>query len=200
MTRAPLLLLAALALLIGLSVGHCTGKSAEREDANIRIAAANGARLADAVRFKRDSAAAVAIERERITARERAAAARIDARLNATNTALVSARALIADSLATVVTLRASLASLVVIVDTLTRSVSDYRHIVDSTAVTHARERALLMSALTYSDSSGQAWKRAYEARTKRARCRVLFVPCPSRTQSFLLGAATVAALVVAVK
>ena len=200
MTRAPLLLLAALALLIGLSVGHCTGKSAEREDANIRIAAANGARLADAVRFKRDSIAAVSREREAATARERAAARVIDARLNATNTALADARAVLADSLATVVALRVTLAQTADAFDSLARAAVTYRAAVDSANAKDAEERALLMSALTYSDSSAQAWKRAYEARTKQARCRVLFVPCPSRTQAYLLGAATVAALVVAVK
>lgn len=200
MTRAHVLLLAAFALLVGLSVGHCTGKSAEREDANIRIAAVNGARLADLTRHKRDSVAAVAIERARLDSLKAVQSRVIDRRLNAANTSLADARAVLADTLATVSTLRSALTETVSTLDSLAREVTTYRAIVDSTSVQHAKERALLMSALTYSDSSAQAWKRAYELRTRQERCRVLFVPCPSRPVAFLAGAALTAGIVVAVK
>lgn len=191
-----LLALTLVALVAWLASGYVATKR-ERADAGIRIAALNGQRLAEAARFTRDTAAIRAAERERAETAERAAAARIDARLNASNRAVADARAVLADSLANTAMLRNTAMLLADQVDSLAAEVVDYRAQVDGLRTAYTAERVILMQALVYADSSATAWKRAYELRTDAAECRVLFVPCPSRPVSFLLGAVTVAAVLV---
>ena len=197
-TIEGLLALTLVVLIVWFSATHVATKR-ERADAGIRIAALNGQRLAEAARFTRDTAAIRSAERERAEAETQAAERQIERRLNAANIAVASARQTIADSLATTAVLRQTATVLADQADSLSAEVVTYRVTVDSLRGAYTRERVILMQALVYADSSATAWRKAYLLRTDASRCRVLFVPCPSRTVSFIAGGAVALAAVLVV-
>lgn len=181
------------ALLVALGVGWWQGGQSAREDNADALAAVNGARLADARIWARDSQ--VIAERARVAEERyaRIAAQRLDAQLVAARTQLHDAQAVLADSNASAYTLRNTLTETVHRLNLVTDFAESYRVRMDSLEAAHARERAALMSGLTYADSIGAHWKQEAERIAKASRCRVLFVPCPSRTVSGLIGGGVVA-------
>lgn len=178
----------AVAVALGLVVAvvaRSLGRSEARREAAVELAAANGARLADLTRHKRESAAAVAIERAQAEARQAVANRRLSVALADTRAQLADARAFLnaeRDSQRVVVqgdTLyRAAFVNDLLNIasittqraESLVTAVEAYQAATDSASAAHARERAALMSVLTYTDSTATAWKRAYEASQRASR------------------------------
>lgn len=163
----------AVAVALGLVVAvvaRSLGRSEARREAAVELAAANGARLADLTRHKRESAAAVAIERAQWEARQAVANRRLSAALADTRAQLADARAVLADTAASIPDLRNMLSITTQRAESLVTAVEAYQAATDSANGAHARERAALMSVLTYTDSTATAWKRAYEASQRASR------------------------------
>ena len=107
---------------------------------------------------------------------------------------LDTARAVLADTAATLLEVRATLAATVVQAET-------FRSAVDSLTVVHAAERRVLLAALTSADVALEAEQRVSAAYKSAATCRIVFgIKCPTRTQSFLVGAVATVAVFVAVR
>jgi len=123
-----------------------------------------------------------------VVVRERAQGARVDAAVDSVRPALAEARATLADSTATIERLRASLGSLTVRTEELVAQVVIYRATVEELTLALAMERAAAQATLDAKDK--------VIASLKAERCRVLWMPCPTRTQS-AIGGAIVGALVI---
>ena len=107
---------------------------------------------------------------------------------------LDTARAVLADTAATLAEVRETLSATVVQAET-------FRVAVDSLTVVHAAERRVLLAALTSADVALEAQTRATEAFKRAGQCRIVFgIKCPTRTQSFLVGAVATVAVFVAVR
>lgn len=190
----------AVAVALGLVVAvlaRSLGRSEAKKEAATVIAELTAKRLADLYRQERKVTEARAEERALAEARQAVANRRLSAALADTRAQLADARAVLADTAASIPDLRDMLSITTQRAESLVTVVEAFQAATDSANAAHARERAALMSVLTYTDSTATAWKRAYEASQRAGRCRVLFLPCPSRTTSALLGAAGAAALIV---
>lgn len=107
---------------------------------------------------------------------------------------LDTARAVLADTAATLAVVRETLAATVVQAET-------FRVAVDSLTVVHAAERRVLLAALTSADVALDAQVRATEAFKRAGECRIVFgIKCPTRSQSFIVGAVATVAVFVAVR
>ena len=83
----------------------------------------------------------------------------------------------------------------------LLTDVAAYRTAVDSLTVVHAAERRVLLAALTSADVAPDAQVRATEAFKRAGQCRIVFgIKCPTRSQSFIVGAVATVAVFVAVR
>ena len=111
-----------------------------------------------------------------------------------------SARAVLADSAAELATVRGTLAATVASADGLLADVAAYRVAVDSLTVVHAAERRVLLAALTSAEVALDAERQVSAAWRKASECRVLWIKCPTRTQSFIVGAVVTVAAFVAVR
>lgn len=80
-------------------------------------------------------------------------------------------------------------------IDSLTDVTTSYVVLIDSTRDQHARERLSMSAALAQADSTIAVQKGLIEA-LRADRCRVLGLPCPSRSQAFIGGALLVTLLV----
>ena len=164
----------------------------QKEENAARVEAAYREKRADSLKYAREVAQAVKAKRE--------ALARLDGTLTLTGMQLDSARAVLADSLATAEALRASLTTTVAKVDTLMVEVSRYKTAADSLEGAHQRERAYLVETLRGADATIAAKDAAMKSWRKAAECRILGFKCPTRTQTFVLGVVTTGALVVALR
>ena len=91
--------------------------------------------------------------------------------------------------------------SSVVLTRSLLTDVVAYRTAVDSLTVVHAAERRVLLAALTSADVALDAQVRATEAFKRAGECRIVFgIKCPTRTQSFIVGAVATVAVFAAVR
>ena len=107
---------------------------------------------------------------------------------------LDTARAVLADTAATLAEVRETLAATVVRAEA-------FRVAVDSLTVAHAEERRVLVAALAGADLALVAQTRATEAYRRAGQCRVVFgIKCPTRTQAFIVGAVVTVAAFVAVR
>lgn len=113
---------------------------------------------------------------------------------------LDSARTVLSDADATNVALRETLAATVTRADSLLADVAAYRTAVDSLTVTHAAERRVLLAALTSSETAVAAEREVSAAWRKASECRVLWIKCPTRTQTAIGAALVTVAAFVAVR
>ena len=111
-----------------------------------------------------------------------------------------SARAVLADSAAELATVRETLAATVASADSLLADVAAYRVAVDSLTVVHAAERRVLLAALTSADVALAAEQRVSRAYKLASECRVLWIKCPTRTQTAIGAALVTVAVIVAVR
>jgi hypothetical protein len=163
-TRAARLALLALGVTLVTLAGAAAGRWQGARTAEARRAERQAARLATAYRATRGErdAARTAVTRQTSVTRRQGAV--VDAGLD-------SARAAIADSTRNAEQLRRDLARLVTVVAT-------YRREVDSLIVTHAAYVATTDAALALADSTIAAQSAVIAA----SKCRILWLPCPSRT------------------
>jgi ribosomal protein L16 Arg81 hydroxylase len=194
----PLALYACLALLVGLSVGRCSGRADGAADANVAI---NERNVEIALRAKRADVKALAVARQ---ARERAeretlrARAHSQASLAQADTVTADSRRILSADTATVPALRASLASQVLVTDSLSAAFRAYVVTTEREAQVAAQERAALYGSLAKADTALAAQTRLIDALRDR-ECRVLWLPCPTRTTAFVAGALVTLGAVVAV-
>ena len=131
---------------------------------------------------------------------KREALARLDGTLTLTGMQLDSARAVLADSLASNIALRYSLATAVAKVDILMIEVSRYKTAADSLTEIYSVQRVILLSTLSKADETIAAKNLAIEGWRKAASCTIFGFKCPTRTQTFALGAIATGALVIALR
>jgi len=195
----PLALYACLALLVGLSVGRCSGRADGAADANVAI---NERNVEIALRAKRADVKALAAASK---ARERAERETLRARAHSqtslaqADTVTAASRTVLADTSATLPVLRASLASQVLVTDSLSAAFRAYIVTTEREAAVAAQERAALYGSLAKADTVIAAQARLLNALSKTTQCRVLWIPCPTRTQAFVAGALVTLGAVVAV-
>ena len=113
------------------------------------------------------------------------------------DTALASARTILEDSLATTADLRQQLSALSSLTQAYKYSADQYAVTVDSLLVKLVSERAAWEKERTYNVHTLAA-KDAVIAAMKARECRILFLPCPSRVVSGVLGGVVVIAAGVA--
>jgi len=123
--------------------------------------------------------------------RERKAAARLTERLGQVQDSLAKSTAVLRDSSATEAQLRDALAVAIQQADTLSFQVSAYMSTVDTLRSRHAEERRAMTVALDRADSVMAHQDALIRALQKKAECRLLGLPCPSRTQMLLVGLGT---------
>lgn len=188
-TTLRAVLVGLVAVVVALGIGRWQGHREAKQDTASQLAAINGARLADLSRWQRDSLALAMAEREAGERYARLAAQRLDAQLVAARTQLDSSRAVLADTTASIETMHAVLTETTHRLALVSDMAASYRVRIDSLEHRHAEERRALMSGLAYADSLASHWE-AEAARVAKARtCRIGFFPCPTRTQSAVIGA-----------
>lgn len=131
---------------------------------------------------------------DRSMQRTAAAAGQLQTALASTEAQLTQAQATLDDTLATIDTLRTTLRQTVTLAETLTVRVATYVAAVDSMQTSFLAERQTFQAALTAADTVIARQEQAL----RQKQCRILFVPCPSRKTSAVLGAAVTLVGVVA--
>lgn len=116
--------------------------------------------------------------------------------LQSADSAVADARQVLQDSAATTHQLRASLTLTVNNLDSLSSQFRAYIARTDSVLYRVAVEREASDSALVSLMRVSTAKDNVIAVLRKQAECKVWFVSCPTRTQSFIGGAAVVAAIV----
>ena len=172
------------------------------------------ARLSEAVRIAEEQeTVAVAFARHQtdLLVKERAKTLQAERELYqeriTSQTSLQSADSIIADahqvlrdSASTNATLRASLVVTVNNLDSLSLQFRRYIDKTDSVLYRVAVERVAADSALSAERGARLATERARDALRREMQCKVWFVSCPTRTQSFILGAIATGAVVIALR
>lgn len=120
--------------------------------------------------------------------RERRSAERLEHQLQVTRDSLDRLRALTLDTEATADTLRGALAVALAHADTLADRADAYLTDVELLRSQYAAERRAMTVALDKADSALAHQDALVRALQRRADCRVLGVPCPTRTQAFVAG------------
>lgn len=191
-----------LALVAWLSVLYI-GKSSALTAAKVTIAEQkeeNAAIVEASYREKRALIVKNAREVAEARTAERKARARLDATLDSAATATAGSISVLQDSAATVPQLRGAL---YVQVATTERVVAEFHAYLMSDSTYHiaeAEERKVLFETLTLADSTIRVKNEALAAWKEAARCRVLWVPCPTRTQAFVAGAIVTGAALIALR
>lgn len=180
-------------------IGKSSALTAERL-AMAEMREQNAAIVEAAYRDKRADSLKYAREVAQARSAERQARGRLDGTLTMAGMQLDSARAVLADSLANNIALRYSLTTTVAKVDILLVEVSRYKTAADSLVEVYSRERVVLLSTLSKADETIAAKNLALESWRKAAECRILGFKCPTRTQTFALGAIATGALVIALR
>ena len=176
----------AVALFAVWALGRASASQAERD--SIAAQAQGNAQVAHrAYREARKRVAPALAVTDRVTrivqVRDTALGAQLD-----------TARAVLADTAATLVDVRETLAATVV-------EAEAFRVAVDSLTVAHAAERRVLLAALTSADVALDAEQRVSRAYKLASRCRVLgLIPCPTRTQTAVGAVLVTVAAFVAVR
>jgi len=138
---------------------------------------------------------------ERITMRAEAGQRRAESRLRQATGALegtlTAGERLAADSTAGADTLRAMLAASVAETRVYLAHVGVYQDSVRALFVAWSSERASYRASLAAADSVIAAERAVGVLLTKGAQCRILWVRCPTRTQSFVGGALVTLTLLV---
>ena len=200
MKRLPAALYALLAIAIAVwAIGRASARTGANEAAT-EIHERNRAIVARAYKAARDSIPATLAATDRQRGRVNTASAVSDASAHTLRLVLASARDALVDSTATAARLRAELAHTVAMADSVLaahRAERVERIALDSL---HAVERAVLLSALAQSDHLHAA-DRAVIAALKAERCTVVWrIPCPTRTQSALMGGVVAVALIATIR
>ncbi len=191
-----------LALVAWLAV-WAVGRSTSVQSAEAEVAEMHGRNAIVALRGYRASRKATEAEtRKREAAERRLSVADANlAKVGITVTAsLDSARATLADTTATIVDLRRQVANLVNVTERYVNEVSRYRADVDSLTQAFHGERLAFVASLALADSTIAAQGRAIAAWKQAAECRVLWMKCPTRVQSFIGGGIVVAVIAAAAK
>ena len=157
-------------------------------DAKVRAAVAKSDSLQAAYDTARSNAIALQYAAKEAGQRERKAAASLTARLGQVQDSLARSTAVLRDSGATEGQLRDALATAIHQADTLSFQVSAYMTIVDTLRAKHAEERRAMTVALDRADTVIAHQDALIRALQKRAECRLLGLPCPSRTKVLLVG------------
>ena len=160
-------------------------------DAKVQAAVAKADSLRVAYDLARSNAIAVQYAAKEAGQRERKAAASLTARLSQVQDSLARSTAVLRDSSATEGQLRDALAVAIQQADTLSFQVSAYMSTVDTLRSRHAEERRAMTVALDRADTVIAHQDALIRALQKRTECRVLGLPCPSRTKLLVLGVAT---------
>lgn len=138
------------------------------------------------------------VQAERALARARANAGKA---LDSAESATASSMAVLQDSAATVPQLRVAL---VVQVATTERLSAEFRTYLMSDSTYHETERVeriALYRSLTLADSTIVAQKGAIDALREVGSCTIMWrIKCPTRTQTFVLGALATGAVVIALR
>lgn len=188
-------LLAVLLIAVAGALGRASGRRAELQ-LKAEINEANAERAVVYARMRTAEAQVATLRTQVIEARARVLGSRVDTSLFRVNAQLDSARAVLADTLATVERLRATLGETVQQVAVLTQTVKTYRVFVDSMTEATIIERKALYNALYAKDAALVATQVALESYKSAATCRVLWLRCPTRTEAAvggaILGAVTV--------
>jgi len=178
------------------------GRSSRLAGESAQIVAQAQANAESALRAYRASRDSIPVLRQAFVnaerARQRAQARGDSALVRADRTTADSRRILSADT-ATVPTLRAALASQVLVTDSLSAAFRAYIVTTEREAQVAAQERAALYGSLAKADTVIAAQARLLNALSKTTQCRVLWLPCPTRTQAFVAGAVLTLGAVVAV-
>jgi len=111
-----------------------------------------------------------------------------------------SSRAVLADSAATVPVLRAALQSQILVTDSLGAAFRRYVTADVTADAARDEERRAFLRALVAADTALAASQRVSEALREAGRCRVLWMPCPTRTQSFVAGAVVTAGVIIGLR
>ena len=152
-----------------------------------------------AVAFARQQTVKLEAERAKALTAERALYAERQnslRSLQSADSAVADAHQVLQDSAASAHQLRASLILTVNNLDSLSGQFRAYIARTDSVLYRVAVERAAADSALVAEKRAHEATKRARDVLRRESQCKVWFVSCPTRTQSFIGGAAVVAAIV----
>lgn len=117
--------------------------------------------------------------------------------LQSADSVAADAHQVLQDSASTNATLRASLTTTVASLDSLSVQFRAYIDRTDSLLYRVGVERDAARVALAAEKDARLATDRARDALRAKTACKVWFVSCPTRTQSFLGGAAIVAAIAI---
>ena len=116
--------------------------------------------------------------------------------LQSADSAVADAHQVLQDSAASAHQLRASLTLTVNNLDSLSGQFRAYIARTDSVLYRVAVERDAADSALLAEKRAHEATKRARDVLRRESQCKVWFVSCPTRTQSFIAGGVVVSAVV----
>jgi hypothetical protein len=194
----PLALYACLALLVGLSVGRCSGRADGAAERIVAQAQANAESALRAYRASRDSIPVLQSAREQAERESARLRARSRVTLAQADTVTAASRTVLADTSATVPALRAAFASQVLVTDSLSAAFRAYIVTTERERAAAHSERSALYESLSKADTVIAAQGRLIDALRDR-ECRVLWLPCPTRTQAFVAGALVTLGAVVAV-
>jgi hypothetical protein len=167
------------------------GRASAEEAAQHERAAIHERNAVVALRGYRASRKLVEAETRKREAAERRLAvirAQTDETIRAVTLQADAARAVLADTGATIVDLRRELANSLNLNARLVNEVSRERAAADSTLAAFHAERMSLLTSLAAADSTIAAQGRAIAAWKQAAECRVLWMKCPTRTQAFVGG------------
>ena len=188
-------LLALVIIAVAGFIGRASGRRAELQ-LKAEINEANARAALVYARMRTAEAQVATLRTQAIEARTRRLGSQVDTSLFRVRVELDSARAVLADTLATVERLRATLSETTEHTALLTQTVAAYRGTVDSLMATSLIERQALYNALYAKDTALVAMTVAMESYKSAATCRVLWFRCPTRTQAAvggaILGAVTV--------
>lgn len=138
------------------------------------------------------------VQAERALARARASAGKA---LDSANMATLGNMAVLQDSAATVPQLRGALVVQVATTERLSAQFHEYLATDSVLHNAHATEKAALYRSLTLADSTIAAKNEALKALRKVSECTIVWrLKCPTRTQTFVLGAIATGAVVVALR
>ena len=177
-----------------------------QQDVNRRLAedlAVAEAQETVAVAFAREQTAN--LDAERIKTRQAEAALRQERQksihlLQSADSVVADAHQVLRDSASSNATLRASLSVTVASLDEVSSQFRAYIARTDSVLYRVAEEREATDSALAAERNVSAAKDKVIAVLRKQAECKVWFVSCPTRAQSFVLGAIATGAVVIALR
>ena len=188
----------AVALIAVWAVGRSSRLAGESAQI-VAQAQANAEAALRAYRASRDSIPVLQSAREQAERETLHARAHSQTSLARADTATAASRTVLADTSATVPALRAAFASQVLVTDSVSAAFRAYIVTTERESAVAAQERAALYGSLARADTVIAAQARLLNALSKTTQCRVLWIPCPTRTTAFVAGALVTLGAVVAV-